>query len=290
MVTFQPGGSSDAVVRILAPKLAERLGQTVLIENKAGAGGNIGPAAVAQSPPDGYTLGIGAAGGFAANVSLYPKLPFNPAKDFVAITLLAHIPFVLVAGPAAGVKDIADLIARSKAEPGQLTVGHGGNGTAMHLSLQLLQQLAKIALAEIVYRGSGPATLDVVGGQVALAMVDLPSSLPHIKSGKLKALAVTGATRSAFLLEVPTFAEAGVTGYESTGWFGVVAPAATPPAVLKRLQTDIAAVLADRQVVASVNAIGVELTPSSPDEFDQFIRAETRKWAEVIKTSGTRLE
>ena len=224
VVTFPPDGSSDAVVRILAPKLAERLGQPVLIENKAGAGGNIGLAAVAQSPPDGYTLGIGAAGGLAANVSLYPKLPFNPAKDFVAITLLAHIPFVLVAGPAAGVKDIADLIARSKAEPGQLTVGHGGNGTAMHLSLQLLQQLAKIALTEIVYRGSGPATLDVVGGQVALAMVDLPSALPHIKSGRLKALAVTGATRSAYLPEVPTFAQAGVPGYESTGWFGVVAP------------------------------------------------------------------
>ena len=246
VVTFPPGGSSDAVVRILAPKLAERLGQPVLIENKAGAGGNIGLAAVAQSAADGYTLGVGAAGGLAANVSLYPKLPYNPAKDFTAITLLAHIPFVLVSGSAAGAKDLAEVIARSKADPGQLTVGHGGNGTAMHLSLQLLQQLAKVRLTEIVYRGSGPATLDVVGGQVALAMVDLPSALPHIKSGKLKALAVTGATRSVFLPDVLTFAQAGVPGYESTGWFGVVAPAATPPAVLKRLQTEFATVLADR--------------------------------------------
>lgn len=163
-------------------------------------------------------------------------------------------------------------------------------GVHFDLSLQLLQQLAKVRLAEIVYRGSGPATLAVVGGQVALAMVDLPSALPHIKSGKLKALGVTGATRSICLPDVPTFARAGVPGYRSTGWFGVVAPAATPSAVLKRLQSKLALVLADRQVVASVNATGVELTPSSPDEFENFIRTETSKWAEVIKVSGTRLE
>ena len=290
IVTFPPGGSADATVRIVAPKLGERLGQQVLIDNRPGAGGNIGLAALAKSDPDGYTIGVGAAGGLAANVSLYPKMPFDAQKDFVPISLLAHIPFVLVANPASPIRSIGDLLAQAKAEPGKLSVGHGGNGTAMHLSVQLLKQMAGVDLAEIAYRGSGPVALDVIGGQVPLGMLDLPSVLQQIKAGKVRALAVTGERRLPDLPDVPTLAEAGVKGYESTGWFGVVAPAATPAPIVARLQTELRAVLVDPEVVAGARAVGVELSPTSSADFGRFIGSETTKWADVIKRSGTKLE
>ena len=290
IVTFPPGGSADATVRIVAPKLGERLGQQVLIDNRPGAGGNIGLAALAKSDPDGYTIGVGAAGGLAANVSLYPKMPFDAQKDFVPISLLAHIPFVLVAHPASPIKSVGDLLAQAKAEPGKLAVGHGGNGTAMHLSVQLLKQMAGVDLAEIAYRGSGPVALDVIGGQVPLGMLDLPSVLQQVKAGKVRALAVTGTRRLAELPDVPTLAEAGIAGYESTGWFGVVAPAATPAPIVARLQSELRAVLVDPEVVAGARTVGVELSPTSPAEFGRFIGSETTKWADVIKRSGTKLE
>ena len=290
IVTFPPGGSSDAAVRIVAPRLGERLGQQVIVENRPGAGGNIGLAAAAKSEPDGYTLAVGAAGGLAANASLYPKMPFDAQKDFAPISLLAHIPFVLVANPAAPIRSVAELLAQARAEPGKLSVGHGGNGTAMHLSVQMLKVLAGIDMTDVAYRGSGPVALDVMSGQVPLGMLDLPSVLAQIKAGKVRALAVTGAARLADLPDVPTFAEAGVKGYESTGWFGVVAPAATPPAVVARLQTELRAVLTDPAVVAQARAIGVELTPMSSAEFGRFIASETTKWADVIKRSGTKLD
>ena len=194
IVTFPPGGSSDAVVRIVAPKLGERLGQQVIVDNRPGAGGNIGLAALATAPADGYTLGIGAAGGLAANAALYPKMPFDVQKDFVPISLLAHIPFVLVVPPTSSAKTVADLVAQAKADPGKIAVGHGGNGTAMHLSVQLMKLLAGVDMTEVAYKGSGPVALDVIGGQVPAGMLDLPSVLQQIKAGKVRALAVTGAT------------------------------------------------------------------------------------------------
>jgi tripartite-type tricarboxylate transporter receptor subunit TctC len=290
IVTFPPGGSSDAAVRIVAPKLGERLGQQVIIENRAGAGGNIGLSALARAEPDGYTLAVGAAGGLAANASLYPKMPFDAQKDFAPVSLLAHIPFVLVANPASPIHSIADLIADARVEPGKISVGHGGNGTAMHLSVQLLKLMAGVDLTEVAYRGSGPVALDVMSGQVPLGMLDLPSVLAQIKAGAVRALAVTARTRLAELPDVPTLAEAGVKGYESTGWFGVVAPAATPPAVVARLQAELNAVLNDPAVVAQARAIGVELTPMTSAEFGRFIASETSKWADVIKRSGTKLD
>jgi tripartite-type tricarboxylate transporter receptor subunit TctC len=290
VVTFPPGGSTDAVVRLIAPRLAEKLGQQVVVDNRPGAGGNIGLAVVAKADADGHTLGIGAAGGLAANVSLYAKMPFDPIKDFAPISLLAHIPFVLVAHPGLPAKDLAEMLAQGQAAPGRLAVGHGGNGTAMHLSVQLLKQMAKVDLSEIAYKGSGPAAMDALGGQVPLAMLDVPSALQHIQAGKLKALAVTGSERLSFLPGVPTMAEAGVPGYESTGWFGMVAPAATPAPVLAKVQAALAAVMADPQVQRDARAAGVDLTPMSAAVFDRFIRSETAKWANVIKTSGTRLE
>lgn len=290
LVTFPPGGSTDAVVRIVGPKLGERLGQQVIIENRPGAGGNIGLAVLARSEPDGYTLAVGAAGGLAANASLYPNMPFDAQKDFVPISLLAHIPFVLVANPALPVKSVPDLLAQARADPGRLSVGHGGNGTAMHLSLQLLKLLAGVDLTEVAYRGSGPVALGVMSGQVPLGMLDLSSVLAQIRAGKVRALAVTGQTRLADLPDVPTLAEAGVKGYESTGWFGIVAPAATPPAVIARLQAELNAVLTDPAVTAQARAVGVELTPMTSAEFGRFIASETAKWADVIRRSGTKLD
>ena len=290
IVTFPPGGSTDAVVRILAPKLGERLSQQVIVDNRPGAGGNIGLAALATAPADGYTLAVGAAGGLAANAALYPKMPFDVQKDFVPISLLAHIPFVLVVPPTSSIKSVADLLAQAKAEPGKVAVGHGGNGTAMHLSVQLLKLMATVNLTEIAYKGSGPVALDVMGGQVPAGMLDLPSVLQQIKSGKVRALAVTGSTRLPQLPDVPTLSEAGVKGYESTGWFGVVAPAATPPAIVARLQSELRAVLVDSDVIAGARAAGVELSPTTSAEFGRFIASETVKWADVIKRSGTKLE
>ncbi len=290
VVTFPPGGSSDAVVRILMPRLLEKLGQPWVVDNRPGAGGNVGLAIVAKAPPDGYTLGVGAAGGLAANVSLYPQMPFDPVKDFRPITLLASSPFVLVANPGISAKTLPELIAQAKAAPGKFSIGHGGNGTAMHLSSQLFAQLAGLQFVEVPYRGSGPATLDALAGQVPLAMVDLVAALPHIKAGKLLALGVTGAQRQPTLPEVPTMAEGGVPGYESTGWFGLVAPAGTPASIIARLNAEVVAALSDPEIARAMRAQGVEPVPTKPEEFERFIKSETQKWAKVIKTSGTKLE
>jgi tripartite-type tricarboxylate transporter receptor subunit TctC len=290
IVTFPPGGSSDATVRIVAPKLGERLGQQIVIDNRPGAGGNIGLAALAKAEPDGYTFGVGAAGGLAANAALYAKMPFDAQRDFVPVSLLAHIPFVLVVNASSPIRSVADLLAEARTAPGKVAVGHGGNGTAMHLSVQLLKLLAQVDLTEVAYKGSGPVAIDVIGGQVPAGMLDLPSVLQQIKAGKVRALAVTGKSRLPQLPEVPTLAEAGVRGYESTGWFGVVAPAATPPQIVARLQSELHAVLTDPEVVAGARAAGVELSPTSSAEFGQFIASETVKWADVIKRSGTKLD
>ncbi|HVL57505.1 MAG TPA: tripartite tricarboxylate transporter substrate-binding protein, partial [Burkholderiaceae bacterium] len=235
IVTFPPGGSADSLVRAMAPLLSERLGQQVIVENRPGAGGNIGLDVVAKSPPDGYTIGLGAAGALSVNVSLYQKMPFDPVKDFEPITLIASIPFVLVAHPGLAAQNPRELVALAKAQPGTLTIGHGGNGTAMHLSAELLKQTAGIQLVPVAYKGSGPAAQDATGGQVHLAIVDLPSSLGLIRGGRLKAIGVTPNRRVAALPDVPTLAEAGVAGFESIGWFGAVAPAGTPGPIVQRL-------------------------------------------------------
>jgi len=290
VVTFPPGGSTDAVIRLLAPRLAERLGQQLVIDNRPGAGGNIGLAVVAQAPADGYTLGVGAAGGLAVNVSLYSKMPFDPAKDLKAVAMLAAIPFVIIGQPSLSPKTQKDLIAYAKAHPGQVSIGHGGNGTAMHLSAALFNQMSGAALVEVPYKGSGPAALDVLAGQISLAVVDLPSALPQIQAGKVVAYAVTSPWRLPMLPDVPTVAEAGLAGYDSTGWFGVVAPAATPAPILARLNAEINAALNVDAIAASIRKLGVEPVAESREAFDAYIRAETQKWARVIKTANVKLE
>jgi len=290
IVTFPPGGSADAVVRMLVPRLNDKLGQAVVVDNRPGAGGNVGLSAVAKAPGDGYTLGVGAAGALSANVSLYPNMPFDPLKDFRPVAMLAAIPFVIVGHPSLAAKTQRELIALARAEPGKLSIGHGGNGTAMHLSAALFSQMADVKLVEVPYRGSGPAALDAMAGQIPLAVVDLPSALQQIKAGKLVAYAVTSPQRLPMLPDVPTVAESGLPGYDSTGWFGVVAPADTPAPIIARLNAEIVAALNDDQVKAAMRNLGVEPAPGTPKAFDDYIRAETRKWAQVIKTAGIKLD
>lgn len=290
VVTFPPGGSADAVVRMLVPKLNDRLGQPVVVDNRPGAGGNVGLTAVAKSPGDGYTLGVGAAGALSANSSLYAQMPFDVQKDFKPVGLLAAIPFVIVGHPSIGVKTQVELLALARAQPGKLSIGHGGNGTAMHLSAALFAQMADVKLVEVPYRGSGPAAVDAMAGQIPLAVVDLPSALQQIKAGKLLAFAVTSPQRLPMLPDVPTVAEAGLPGYDSTGWFGVVAPADTPAPVVARLNADINAALKDEQIQAAMRNLGVEPAPGTVKAFEDYIRAETKKWAKVIKAANIKLD
>lgn len=291
VVTFPPGGSADAVVRMLVPRLNDKLGQQVVVDNRPGAGGNIGLTVVAKAAPgDGYTLGVGAAGALAANSSLYAQMPFDPQKDLKPVSMLAAIPFVIIGNPSVGAKTQKDLVALAKAQPGKLSIAHGGNGTAMHLSAALFAQMADVKLVEVPYRGSGPAALDVLAGQVPLAVVDLPSALQHIKAGKLVAYAVTSPQRLPMLPDVPTVSEAGLAGYDSTGWFGVVAPAGTPDAVVARLNAEITAALNDDAIKTAMRNLGVEPAPGTVQAFDAYIKAETQKWSKVIKTANIKLD
>ncbi len=290
VVTFPPGGSTDAVIRMLTPRLNDKLGQAVIVDNRPGAGGNVGLSLVAKSPADGYTLGLGAAGGLSANVSLYAQMPFDPVKDFKPVGMVAAIPFVLIGHPSTAARNLSELIAQARREPGRLSIGHGGNGTAMHLSTALLGQMAEARFVEVPYRGSGPAALDTLGGQIPLAIVDLPSALQQIKAGKLIAYAVTSPQRLPMLPEVPTMAEAGLPGYDSTGWFGLVAPAGTPDAIVSRLNTELNAALSDPQIQVAMRNLGVEPSPGTPAAFGAYIASETTKWAKVIQAARIKLD
>ncbi len=291
IVTFPPGGSSDAVFRMILPRLAEKLGQPVIVENRPGAGGNIGLTLVARAPADGYTLGLGAAGALAANASLYPQMPFDAIKDFEPVAMLAAIPFVIVGNPSMKTKahTLHELIALAQTEPNKLSVGYGGNGTAMHLSAALFAQMAKVQLTMVPYRGSGPVALNVMGGQLSLGVVDLPSALQQIKAGKLIAYAVTSAQRLPMLPDVPTVAESGLPGYDSTGWFGIVAPAGTPAPIVARLHAEINGALTDKTIKTRLRNMGVEPAPGTSAAFGDYIRSETTKWSDVIRIAHIKL-
>jgi tripartite-type tricarboxylate transporter receptor subunit TctC len=289
IVSFPPGGSSDLMARMIAPRMAERMGQPVVVENRPGGGGNIGVDAVAKAAPDGYTIGLAAAGALSSNVSLYPNMPFNPEKDLAPITPLAMIPFFLVAHPSQP-PSLKDLISVAKAKPGEIAVGYGGNGSTMHLAGELLNMMAGIKLQPVPYKGSGPVSTDVLGGQVPLGVVDVPSAIAHVRAGKMRALAVTSKRRIVAAPEVPTFEEAGVPGYEAIGWFGVVAPANTPPQIINRLHREIVAALAIPELRERALAAGAEPFSSTPQEFAAMMREETRKWAQVIRTANIKLQ
>jgi len=289
IVPFPPGGSSDLIARAIAPRLSERMGQPVLIENRAGAGGMIGVEMVAKAPPDGYIIGLAAAGALSSNISLYPTMPYHPEKDLAPISMLAMIPFFLVAHPSQA-PTLKQLIDAAKAKPGEIAVGYGGNGSTMHLAGELFNMMADIKLQPVPYKGSGPVSTDVLGGQVPLGVVDVPSAIAHVRAGKMRALAVTSKRRIVAAPEVPTFEEAGVPGYEAIGWFGAVAPAQTPVDIVNRLNREIVAALAVPEIRERALAAGAEPLTNTPQEFAAVIREETRKWAQVIRTAGIKLQ
>ena len=295
VVPFAPGGTTDILARALAPELGKAFGQTFIIENKPGAGGNTGADLVAKSPPDGYTLLMGTVGTQAINPALYPKMPYDAVKDFMPISLFAGVPNVLVINPAKAtaykITDVKSLIAYAKANPGKLNMASSGNGTSIHLSGELFKSMTGTYMLHFPYRGSGPALLDLIGGTMDVMFDNLPSALPQIKAGKLTALAVTSSERSAALPDVPTIAEAGpVKGYEASSWFGLLAPAGTPPDIVNRLQQETAKALATPALKDRLVSQGAIPSGNTPAQFTQFIAAETKKWAQVVKASGAKVD
>ncbi len=294
VVPFAPAGTTDILARALAPELSRAFGQPFVIENKPGAGGNVGADLVAKSN-DGHTLLMGTVGTHAINPALYAKMPYDHVKDFVPITLVAGVPNVLVMNPAKaeamGIKGVPDLIRVAKANPGKLNMASSGNGTSIHLAGELFKTMTGTYMVHFPYRGSGPALLDLMGGNMDLMFDNLPSAMPHIKAGKLKALAVTSAERSSALPELPTVAEAGpLKGFEASSWFGLLAPAGTAPEVVNRLQQETAKALATPALKERLQAQGAIPSGMSPADFAKFIAAETKKWAAVVKASGATVD
>ena len=290
VVTFPAGGSSDAAARIVAPRLAERLGQAVVVDNKPGAGGGLGLGLVAKAPADGYTIVLASAGGLTANPSLYKSLAYQPERDFAPVSLFGTSPFVLVASAALPATSVRDVVALARQEPGKLTYASGGSGTAMHLSGELLKSMTQVQITHVPYKGSAPAILAVMSGETSLAIADITTIQPQIKSGRLKVLGVMSKEPSGLAPEMPTLAETGVPGYEASGWFAILAPAGTPPAIIQRLNAELTAVLRSADVRERFSAAGLEPLPSTPDELAQLMKAETQKWAKVIKESGATVD
>jgi tripartite-type tricarboxylate transporter receptor subunit TctC len=290
VVSFPPGGSADLMARAVAMKLSEKFGQTFIADNRPGAGGNIGLDIVAKSPADGYTIGLGAAGALAVNVSLYKTMPFDPVKDFAPVTMLAEIPFVLAAHPSVPARTVAEFVALAKAKPRGVSIGHGGNGTAMHLSSQLINAMAAVEIELVAYKGSAPAASDAMAGHVPAAMLDVTSAVSFIQGNRLTALAVTSSKRVEALPGVPTFAESGLPGYEAVGWFGVVAPAGTPPAIVAKLNAAMVDALKDPELRTRALAAGAIPAPTTPEAFGALIRAEIAKWGKVIADAGIKPE
>ena len=291
VVPFAAGGGVDIVARVLAETLGPRLGQTIVVDNRAGAAGNLGVDAVAKAPADGYTLVMATTGTHTINPGLYPKLPFDAEKDFKPITLVASVPNLLVVHPSLEVENAAGLVALAKSKPGQLSFASFGNGASNHLSGEMLKTLAGIQATHVPYKSAPQAVTDLIGGQVQFAFVNMPLALPHVKAGKLKALAVTGIARSAAAPEFPTMAEAGVPGFVVESWYGLLAPAGTPDAVVARLHRETLAALATPQVKAAFAQQGADvMTSANGAEFASLMRSERQRWADVIKTSGAKVD
>jgi tripartite-type tricarboxylate transporter receptor subunit TctC len=297
VVPFAAGGTTDILARAIAPELQRVFGQPFVVDNKPGAGGNNGAAEVAKSPADGYTLLMGTVGTQAINPSLYPKMPYDAAKDFMPIVLVAGVPNVVVINPASAQKykinSIPDLTRAARANPGKLNVASSGNGTSIHLAAELYKSMTGTFMLHLPYRGSGPALVDLIAGNVDLMFDNLPSALPHIKSGRLKALAVTSGQRSAVLPDVPTVAESGGTllhNFEASSWFGLLAPTGTPVDIVNRVQQETAKAMALPVVKDRLLSQGAIPGGGAPAEFAKFIDAETKKWAQVVKASGAKVD
>jgi tripartite-type tricarboxylate transporter receptor subunit TctC len=289
IVPFPPGGGNDIVGRIVAQRLGEAVGQQVIVDNRGGAGGTIGTDLLAKAPPDGYTVLINNIS-LAVNATLYPRLPYDTLKDLAPITLVGRQPNILVVHPSVPAKSVRDLLALARAKPRQINYGSGGVGTAGHLATELLMIMTKVELVHVPYKGLGPALTDLMGGHVQLVISTLASALPQVRAGKMRALAVTTAQRSAFFPEVATMDEAGVAGYEFSTWYGLLAPAGTARTVVERLSREMAKELVSPALREQFAAQGLEATPSSPEEFGGYLRSEIPKWAQVVKQSGAKPE
>ena len=286
VVPFPAGGSNDIIARILAQKLGERTGQTFLIENRAGAGGNIGADAVATSEPDGHTLLLTAPPPLTINAALYKNLPYDPAKAFAPVSLVASVPIVLAVHPSVEASNVMELIALAKAKPGTLNFGSSGNGSTNHMAGELLKSMTGINIVHLPYRGAAPAMNDLIAGHIPMMFDNIPAVLPQVQGKAIKAIAVAGAKRAAALPDVPTVAESGVPGFEASAWFGLVAPAKTPPAVLAKLEGEVDAILKMPDVQKRFTELGAEPGNVSGAAFGTFLAEETAKWTKIIQASG----
>lgn len=287
---FAPGGGADITSRIIAQKLGPALNQQVLVDNRGGAGGNIGVDLAAKSPPDGYTLVLGTIGPIAINVSLYRKLPFDPVKDLLPVTQVANALNVLVVHPSLPAKTVKEVIAIAKARPGELSFGSSGPGATDHLAGELFKSLTGVNMVHVPYKGGAPAMLDLMAGQVQTVFSTVSTAIGAIKGGKVRAIAMTGEKRFELMPELPTIAEAGVPGFEVRNWYGVFVPAGTPREIVARLNAELAKVLQMADVKSKLLESGIEALYSTPEQFAAYIQSETQRWAKVVKASGARAE
>jgi tripartite-type tricarboxylate transporter receptor subunit TctC len=289
VVSYPPGGTVDAVARVISPRLSGRLGQPVVVDNRAGAGGAIGGQTVAKSPADGYTILVDASN-HAQNPALRSKMPFDTLRDLAPVSLLVKVPNVLVVHPATPFKSVKDIIDQAKAKPDSINFASSGNGSAQHLAGELFCSMAGVRMTHIAYKGGGPALTDVMGGQVPVFFASLASSMAYIQGEKLRALAVTGTASSALLPQLPTVAESGLAGYEVYEWNAVFVPAGTPATIVERLSKELAAVLQEPEVRSRLEALGAEVIGSTPADLDAFRRAEIEKWSRLAKDNNIQVE
>lgn len=290
IVPFPPGGSTDLMGRVLGAKFGEVFGQQVIVENRPGASGMIGNELVARAAPDGYMLTMGTIGAMSVNMSLFKSVPYDSTRDFAPITLTGNVENLLVVHPSVPVHGVKDLITLAASKPGMLIFASSGTGNAPHLAGELFNQLAKVKMVHLPYKGGGPAMIDLMSGQVSLSFASMPSSLPFAKSGKLRAIAVGGAKRSPAAPEIPTVAENGLPGFEVTDWQGLLAPAKTPAAIIERLNRETIRILNEREVRERLASAGLQTVTSTPPQFADFIRAEIDKWGKVIRAAGIKPE
>jgi len=289
VLPYPPGGGTDVIARPLAQKLTEQLGQQVIVDNRGGAGGNIGMEFVAKSPADGYTLLFALTAQYAVNPSLYPKLPYDPVRDYAPISLLANAPYLLVVHPTLPAKSVAELVALVKARPGQLSYSSSGNGSGAHLAGEMLRSLARVEIVHVPYKGAGPAMPDLIAGQVQLSFITYTAAGPHIKTGRLRALGVTTAKRSPTLPDLPAIGET-VAGYDSAVWYGFAAPAGTPLEIVSKLNAEVLRVLAAPDFRSRITLEAVSPIGSTPEEFGSFMKSEIVRWAKVVKDSGAKVD
>ncbi|HEX2825272.1 MAG TPA: tripartite tricarboxylate transporter substrate binding protein [Burkholderiales bacterium] len=286
---FAPGGATDLLARVIGHKMTERFGQSVVIDNRTGAGGNIGAELVAKAPPDGYTLLLGGVP-HAIGMSLYKKLGYDLVRDLAPVAMIATFPSAIVLHPSLPVKSVKDLIALARTQPGQLNFGSAGNGSPNHLALELFKTMAHVKMTHVPYKGTGQMVIDLVAGQVQLASMGFPAALSNVKAGKLRVIAVTSAARSPLLPDVPTVAETGLPGFDVTSWYGVFAPAALSADITGKLNAEIATMVVAPDVKERLAQLGAEPAKMSPDEFGRYVKAEVARWARVVKDSGARLD